>query len=605
MFQPFVLDAVAHLGSDLSDKETRQEILARHGIAIPVNTLHTLLGRVQKAGYLRREGGRYFRTKMPLEVTDVQSERTRVEERQRLLARRLCTTAHAEGVEVGSTDEALAMILQFLQRYHVALAFGDPDLPNGTAAEAADEQDNDEDVRAIATARFLQESATAGGEIGEIIQEMLEGFVLQNTLLLKDISTAKRRFQNLHVFMDSGLLFSAIGLRGPAAETAMRELIVLLRETGAVVDVFEATIREMRAILSLYEDRVGTSAGQRSLRPTELTRHILSNRLTPSDIRERSALIESNLRQLGVNIRELPERVPKWTSDERALSRSLMGDKGENEPRIVHDVDCVAGVLTYRRGKTTESLDNAEAIFVTDSAETLRTTRRWYAEQGMGGIAPAIHYLELSNRAWLKKPAAATKLKLHELMALCNAALRPSRAAWDRFIAYLGQLEASGELSSDEVIALIASELTDRVLIDEHIGEDSDASSLSEVVERVKASYKEAADRAVTRAKEDAERAASELKGTRQNVRARVATVATVVSWAVVTVPAMAFIIGAVSSVILAIGDETPSVAVVALALAPLALGGLLGVLFGFHLRAWRRWVADRLARGIEKWLVG
>ena len=72
-------------------------------------------------------------------------------------------------------------------------------------------------------------------------------------------------------------------------------------------------------------------------------------------------------------------------------------------------------------------------------------------------------------------------------MALCNAALRPSRTAWERFIAYLAQLEESGELSSDEVTALIASELTDRVLVNVGIDEDSDASSMSEVVERVKA----------------------------------------------------------------------------------------------------------------------
>ena len=144
----------------------------------------------------------------------------------------------------------------------------------------------------MVTARFLQESAIAGGESAGIIQEMLEGFVLQNTLLLKDVSTVTRRFHDLHVFMDSGLLFGALGLRGAPAETATLELIALLRDTGAIVDVFEPTIKEMRQILSVYEDKVGTSTGRQSLRPTELTRHILSSRFTPSDIRTKGVLIE-------------------------------------------------------------------------------------------------------------------------------------------------------------------------------------------------------------------------------------------------------------------------------------------------------------------------
>jgi DNA-binding IclR family transcriptional regulator len=123
MFQPFVLDAVAHHDADLDAADIRQKVLARHELALPLNTLHTILGRIAKGGYLRREGGRYFRTSKPLKVSDVQKERIRVEERQKLLARRLRQAADDRGVEVGSDEDALAMILQCLQRYHIALAF--------------------------------------------------------------------------------------------------------------------------------------------------------------------------------------------------------------------------------------------------------------------------------------------------------------------------------------------------------------------------------------------------------------------------------------------------------------------------------------------------
>ena len=58
-------------------------------------------------------------------------------------------------------------------------------------------------------------------------------------------------------------------------------------------------------------------------------------------------------------------RDPRWTLDERALGKLLADDKGENEPRVVHDVNCIAGVLVYRHGKRTDSLDDAQAVFAT------------------------------------------------------------------------------------------------------------------------------------------------------------------------------------------------------------------------------------------------
>jgi hypothetical protein len=605
MFQPFVLDAVAHLDADLDTDDVRREVLARHDLGLPLNTVQTILGRVAKAGYLRREGGRYFRTEKPLKDPDLQIERAHMEERQKLLAQRLCQAAAEREIDVGSTEDALVMILNLLQHYHIALVFSEPDALDDLTLPKP--EDRDERARTVTTARFLQETAIEGGTSADILQEMLEGFVLQNTLLLKDVSMAARRFRDLHVFMDGGLLFGVLGWRGPAAEAATLELVSLLRDTGAVLDVFEPTIKEMRHILEIYEDRVGTSGGRESLHPTDLTRHVLSERFTSSDVRMKSALVEKNLRALGFNIRELPERDPRWTLDERSLGRALSDNAkgGENQPRVVHDIDCIAGVLTYRRGKTTESLDDARAVFVTSSPWTVRDTKRWFKEQDVRGIAPIIYYLELSSRAWLKKPASATRLKLQELIALCSAALRPSRVAWARFLAHLKQLEESGELSSDEVTSIVASELTDRVLVDENIDEDSDAASLSEVVERVKASYKATADTELTEARKRADRKESEVVEIQSHITLRAHAVAWVSSWVVAAIPALAAAVGTVASVIATASGKTPSIGVLALAIIPLALGGLFGLLWGFHLKAWRQSVEDWLAQQLGGWLAG
>jgi len=63
----------------------------------------------------------------------------------------------------------------------------------------------------VATALFLRDVIAAEGESFQILGEMLEGWVLQSTLLLKDVSATTRKFKNLRVAFDSGLLFSALG----------------------------------------------------------------------------------------------------------------------------------------------------------------------------------------------------------------------------------------------------------------------------------------------------------------------------------------------------------------------------------------------------------
>src|SRR5262245_10374297 len=134
MFLPFVMDGVASLECDdfVSD-DVRNAVLLRHELTLPVNTLQVLLGRLARMGYLRREAGRYFKTDREIPSPDLRTERLRVETRHARLADALCEMASREEVELGSRDDALAVLLSFIEANHVDLAFNavrmlDPDI---------------------------------------------------------------------------------------------------------------------------------------------------------------------------------------------------------------------------------------------------------------------------------------------------------------------------------------------------------------------------------------------------------------------------------------------------------------------------------------------
>lgn len=603
MFQPFVLDTVAHLPRDgFTVQEVRESLHHRHQLKMPTNTLRTLLGRAVKHQFLRREAGRYFLGATPLDSKNLSLLRQRVEQRQLRLANELREYAKQRRLHLEAPEDALAAILRFIDQHHVTLAL-DAAHDSELGIEDEDHQ-RVTDRRTRIVAAFLHEHLSAGGEYLEIIQEMLEGFILQNALLLKDISAASRRFRDLEVFLDTGLLLGALGFRGEATETATREALSLLRETGARLSVLEVTIREIDGILSIYEDKLGTPDGRLSLHPTEVTRFFLTKGYSPSDVRQERALLARNMPALGANIRALPRHRVELTLDEADLATRLADRAGgENDPRVVHDVHCIAAILTLRGGKRSDSLDDARAVFATTSTMTVSNVSAWYEAQGDGGVSPIVHHLTLSNLAWLKRPASGATLKLHELVALCAAALRPPRRIWDSFLHQLKKLKESGQLSSDEATAIVASEFADRILADELIEDDLDASSISEVIDRVKRTYREEADGRIEAAELAAQRSERSALSLRMSIERRSRSAARLACWTLATLVGLAFLTGGVVTIV-RMGSTDRAALWNSSLVGIFTLGSLMSTLWGFNVKGWRDSLEEHLAQWLKTWMT-
>jgi hypothetical protein len=376
-------------------------------------------------------------------------------------------------------------------------------------------------------ARFITERCLQSPQLRPPLERLTEGILLQDVLLLRDIPEAAQKFQNLTVFFDSGVLFAAIDLTGVANGVAAKEGLTLLREAGARTMAFSRTIGEMRRVLAVYEQHLGTTEGRLTLHPTPLTHHVLTARLSSADIRVISATLEKRLTNVGVSIRDLPPHDPRFTLDEPALAKALVDTRKPDteSPRIRHDVDCVAGVLTLRAGRTALAIERSVAIFCSSTGLVVRNVQEWFSTQHEEGIPPIVHQAALTSIAWLKKPAAAPGIKMSELAALCAAVLRPTRETWKKFVDTLRRLRAEGAITDDETAALVASDLTEPLLarLDEEF--EPDADSIQEAVERVREAYRQeasvAAKEAVSKAFADvslAQQAASSAMARRDQL---------------------------------------------------------------------------------------
>ncbi len=577
-------------------------MLSRHGLAVPRHTLRTLLSRTTKGGLVSRQYGRYFR-RHDFPQSNIPEAKAKIDAEHSQLTSQLRNFLADHSQPVETDEDALALLLEFLERNHVGMVLDD------SYQDRTDFGESRSHGKSRLLIRFVKDVVPLNDRLTSILQRMLEGFVLQNALVLNDIGSAKRKFKDLAVYLDTRLVLQALGYQGKASQVATNEMIAMLKRAGARVAVFDATIKEIRGLLSFYQQRLGTAEGRNSLNPNALTRFLLINQYTPSDVVQISALLNQAVQEAGLTIKPVPSRIPRYTLDESDLARRLAKtDAPEYEPRVWHDVDCVASVLTLRRSILPEDIDDAKAIFVSATGLVIRNVTEWYRRQldtehrnGKADrvVPPVVHHFAISNAAWLKFPAAGQKLKIHELIALCSAALQPSPKTWGKFKRHLRDLQDSGVVSSDETAAILVNQFTDVGLsrLEDHSTDDTDidSDSMDEVIARVRASYASVAKEQTTKAKLATER----QRNLQIHVHQRAQKLASLITKGFLSILSIALItvMGFSWS-----GYPEPVLHIANLLLVALNLSSLI---FGFYVFKYRASLQDRLAAWIRHWLTG
>lgn len=490
IFMPLVLDVVAHLQAlNFTTAEVQEALATSHGVAMPEDTVATLLKRATRKGYLLREAGRYRRNPThDLPASNVAGEKAAIEQGQARLGEALRVHAAKRELSFSSSEAALDALLAFLEKEQVALLLG------GTPEAAAGRNVGTRSRGIIA--EFIHDAIRDDPALLSVLRGLLEGLVLYHAAFLPDLAESSRSFRDLRVIFDSVLVRQALGYEGQAARGLMRGTLDLLKASNVQCLVFDKTVHEIQRILEMYEHKLGTPNGRASLRPVPMARHFLMQHYSRGDIRELAALLERDMVAAGFQILAAPRRVAEFTGNEKALAKRLTDPvtQDEQEPRVVHDVDSVAGVLMLRRGRRSATVEDVGVVFATASSLVIRNTRAWWEEdEHETGVPPIVHIRALASLAWLKKPSLCSDFKMRELVALCAAALRPASETWRRFLRHLESLRTSHRLDSDEAAAIVVSAMSDRLLKDAELEHDEpgdiDAATLDEVVERVRASY--------------------------------------------------------------------------------------------------------------------
>jgi hypothetical protein len=480
LFEPLVIDALNQVKTlDLTADEIRGLVFANTNLKIPVPTIQTLLGRCAKEGYLIRSGGRFHKTAKAIPFSNTASAILEVKAEQDFLGQALLEHSRETGITFDSPESAVQALADFISEHKLEILLQHSPVEPG--------QDSLKKTRNLA--RFITERCIPEPSLNKPLKSLLEGILLADVLLMRDVQSAGMKFTNCRVYLDTRILIAALGLDGQADELATKEGLAAIRNAGAQLLAFERTVTEIRGILRVYEDKLATNEGRLSLFPTSMTAHMIGERYSPTEVKIIALEVEQRLRRIGIAIHAFPTHVAEFTLDETALSRLL--SKGNEsgigiEPRVKHDVDCAAAILTLRAGRVAFDLERCDVVFSTASGLLVKNVQQWYADQKCEGISPVVHHSFLTTLAWLKKPSYSPDLKLHELAAVCLSAIRPTEAAWEKMISTLRQYVAEGRMSTDESVAIVANGLTETLLSKLDDDFEPDSRSINEAIERVR-----------------------------------------------------------------------------------------------------------------------
>ena len=192
LLEPFVADALVHYrGETLLPRDIKPILESRTGLNVPVDTLRTVLSRFVPRGLLRREGGRFLVLGGNFPDPGLDSTRAQIESQQLSLGQAFRRFGMEHGTSISSDADALAMLARFIGDNKVPLLLQEP-LPDSPLERSAL---NRKLTRLVA--RFITDPRSNSKELRSSLEGLVEGMVLQDTLLLSDLATVGERFRDL------------------------------------------------------------------------------------------------------------------------------------------------------------------------------------------------------------------------------------------------------------------------------------------------------------------------------------------------------------------------------------------------------------------------
>jgi len=460
---PFIIDVLNVDSPEIvTDGSVADKLLARFGLKVPTKAVQHVLRRFQRKGYLALEDGIFGITpKLP----SSELERTRAQAKAHIDSVIAALIAEANEHNLSWTvEEATRAATSFLGKFTVdclrSYVFN-------TALPSVPEKRS---VELYVVSKFITKAQERGEPAFESFIVLVKGLMYSNALLCPDLESLEKKFQDVTFYLDTPLLLNLLGLQGRDAKRSADELVALLLKLRGSLAVFSHTIMESQQVLA------AAAANLNNPRATgKVIEEARRSGVQLSDLILIRDTVDERLRRISVRPKRTPEYTVDYQIDDKEFESVLAEEvyyKGE--AALLNDLNSVRSIYALRTGRQPVRLEDAGAVFVTTNQGFARAA--FHAGRNHNStreVSSVITAYSLANIAWLKSPLEAPTLPLRETMALCYAALEPSRDLFRKYVQEMDRLLEAGQITArdHEILRLSPSaqqELMELTLGDEH-----------------------------------------------------------------------------------------------------------------------------------------
>ena len=468
LFMPFVEDSVLQLyGVKFKITDVVDKIVSRCGIGLPSPVVEGLLRRLAKSGYIKRANGFYEHTSKPMETADVSAALHKINGDLTKLINDMGRYARKQEKKKYSNSTCRKDLIAYFEDHLDSLSTRELVV-------------NEAECKATKwVGRYLLWAKQNNETSFNAAVKLVRGHIVYEAAFLPGFASNTQSLEGTVLYLDSPTVCRALGYGTEEEERLVNEAISMLQRAGAELRVFDLTIEEMTRVLSGVVDRWDDLS--RFDRPSSYDMNLRRRGYSKADVvrisSDPSYVVET---ELHFQVDETPSRKFLYVYDEETLIKYLQRPEGcDAELAIMHDVNCIAAILTLREKLTAKSFKTARYFFVTTSMMTVRQSTKWWNKTESPTILPPIYSLtKMANLAWLySDPTSAKRYGEKALLSACAAAAIPSDHVWKSFAEKLLKYNKEGKISREDAVHYLYSMDTRKVLAvkedardDDHIG---------------------------------------------------------------------------------------------------------------------------------------
>lgn len=465
-FAPFVLAVLAASNAPYMERHAvAEQIEAVFGITIPTLVLPRLLRRTKREGLTEPVGSDAIRLteKGAAEVPDLSAELADYRRKQGELVHEFdayVRTHHPDHVELLTRDLG-AYLAEFFDRQSVPLLNHGLRGASSASGSAAGIE--------YLVASFVSHLADRDQVRFSYVVEAAKGAMLASVLVL-DTSGMKEALSDLRIVLDTPVVMDALGFHGDIPCTAISQVLVLAREQGAQIVMFEHSVSELDGILDAVEHELRRGGRSRSTGVGYL--YFAEAKKTPADIAVIRGRLEAVIEEAGIRVIERPNTHRQYGLDEVRLEEAIQKRVHyAQDAARVNDVHSLSATHRLREGRRDKALERSRAVLVSSNDKLVRGAMDFKDE---GSLPLAITTEALASMLWVRSPATAPDVPREMLLASAFVGMQPRPSLWSKYLAEVEALESSGGISADDAVVLRSTRVGRDAFMQESLG-DPDA----------------------------------------------------------------------------------------------------------------------------------